>query len=203
MTTRGILLLVSLGIAVATQAQTFAGFLEVGPNLNQVQGDELAGWNNLGGFVGVGVYTDFSDRWRGSLTISFSQYGANATSREIELQRSIYDKISLNYVAVPFKVHYMDWLSEDETFYKLEFYAGAEYLRLISEEAVGIDGSDLIAINPYRQNGVNILGGAYYVWSLKWAAGLNYHTSITPMQQRAEERNQFLKQLGFRLRRTF
>ena len=203
MTTRGILLLLGLLIASASQAQTFSGFIELGPNLNQIQGDDLAGWNSIGGFAGVGVYSDFSDRWRGSLTISYSQYGSSASSREVFQMTSIYDKVSLDYIAVPFKVHYMDWLSNDETFYKLEFYAGFEYLRLISEEAEGIDGSDLILINPYNNNGVNALAGAYYVWSLKWAAGFNYHSSITAMQQRDDERNQFLKQLGFRLRRTF
>ncbi len=203
MTTRGILLLVSLMVTVATQAQTFNGFVELGPNLNQIQGDDLAGWHKLGGFAGVGVFTDFSDRWRGSLTIAYSQYGSSASSREATRMTSVYDKVSLDYVAVPVKVHYMDWLSQDETFYKLEFYAGLEYMRLISEAAEGTDGSDLIAVNPYRANGANALAGAYYVWSLKWAAGFNYHSSVTPMQDRGDQQNQFLKQLGFRLRRTF
>ena len=203
MTTRGILLLVSLLVAISSHAQTFKGYIELGPNLNQIQGDDLAGWHKLGGFAGVGVYSDLSDRWRASLTIAYSQYGSSASSRESQLLSSIYDKVALDYIVVPVKIHYMDWLSADETFYHLEFYAGFEYLRLISEKAEGTDGADLIASNPYVANGVNALAGAYYAWSLKWAAGLSYHSSVTPLQQQQTEQNQFLKQLGFRLRRTF
>ena len=185
------------------QAQTFSEFVELGPNLNQIQGDDLAGWHKVGGFAGLGVYTDLSDRWRSSLSIAYSQYGSSASSRESLLAVSIYDNVAVDYLVVPVKVHYMDWLSEDETFYKLEFYAGFEYLRLISEKAEGVDGTDLTLSNPYRPNGANALAGAYYVWSLKWAAGLSYHSSFTPMQAQNDEQNQFLKQLGFRLRRTF
>jgi len=205
MTTRGILLLVSLLVASSAHAQTFRGFVELGPNLNQIQGDDLAGWHKIGGFAGAGVYTDLSDRWRASLTIAYSQYGSSASSRESQLMASIYDNIALNVIAVPVKIHYMDWLSADETLYHLEFYAGFEYLRLISEKAESFDGADLIISNPYLPNGVNALAGAYYAWSLKWAAGLSYHSGFAPMQQpqQQEEQNQFLKQLGFRLRRTF
>lgn len=200
MTTRGILLLFGLVVTISLHAQTFVGFVEVGPNMNQIQGDDLAGWNRLGLFAGAGVYSDLSDRWRASLAIGYSQYGSRATTREFG---GIYNKIALDYIAVPVKLHYMDWLSEDETFYHLEFFVGAEYLQLISESATGTDGSDLILVNPYRSSGANALAGAYYAWSLKWAAGLSYHSSITPMQAEREEQNQFLKQLGFRLRRTF
>lgn len=203
MTTRGILLLVSLFVSLSLSAQTFKGFLEVGPNLNQIQGDDLAGWHRIGGYAGVGVYSDLSDRWRASISIAYSQYGSSASSRETILATSIYDKVALDYVAVPIKLFYMDWLSEDETFYHLEFFGGVEYLQLISERAEGFDGSDLIPSNPYRTSGANALVGAYYAWSLKWAAGLSYHSSIVPMQAEAREQNQFLKQLGFRLRRTF
>lgn len=203
MTTRGILLLVSLFVAISAQAQTFKGYVELGPNLNQIQGDDLAGWHKVGGFVGLGVYTDLSDRWRTSLTIAYSQHGSKSTSRESILAISIYDKVALDYISVPVKVHYMDWLSEDETFYQLEFYAGVEYLRLISEKAESPDGTDLTPLNPYRPNGANALVGAYYAWSLKWAAGASYHASVTPMQLNSSEQNQFLTQLGFRLRRTF
>ena len=193
----------SLVLTAGLSAQTFMGFAEVGPNFNQIQGDDLAGWHKLGIYGGVGVMTDLSDRWRTSLLIGFSQFGSRASAREATLARSIYDNVALNTVVVPVKLHYMDWLSDDELYYRLEFFAGVEYMRLVSERAEAADGTDLISQNPYKPNNANALAGFYYAWSLDWAAGLSYRSGILPAQLQAEEQNQFLKQLSLRLRRTF
>ncbi len=190
------------GASVAT-AQTFAGFVVAGANANQIQGDDLAGYNLLGGYGGVGVYNDISDRWRWSLTIAFSQHGSRATGLEVSRMQSAFDRIRLNYVAVPVAIHLMDWLSEDETFYKLEFCAGLEYYRLISAEVTGVDGVDITDIRPYRDNVLGVSVGALYVWSLKWGAGLYYNRGITDAQGLDIESLQSLTQLSFRLRRTF
>jgi opacity protein-like surface antigen len=192
----------SLLLTGGLSAQTFMGFAELGPNFNQIQGDDLAGWHKLGLYGGVGVMTDLSDRWRTSLLIGYSQFGSRASSRESQAGR-LYDNVALNTVVVPIKIHYMDWLSEDELFYHLEFFAGVEYLRLVSERAESSDGTSLIEQNPYSPNGANALGGFYYAWSLNWAAGLSYRTSVFPAQAQSEEENQYLKQLALRLRRTF
>ena len=196
------LLVLCFSVSLRVQAQTFAGFLVAGGTVNQVQGDDLAGYNRLGGLAGVGVYNDLSDRWRWSLTIAYAQHGSSASAREALRQRSAFDKIDLSYVSVPVSLHYMDWLSADETFYHLEFILGATYNRLLSSEVTGIFGDDLTDTRPYADNVVAVNVGAYYAWSLKWAAGIVHTRGISDAQALAGEQRQFLEQLAFQVRRT-
>lgn len=184
-------------------AQTFSGFVVAGANANQINGDDLAGYNKIGAYAGVGVFNDISDRWRWSLTIAYSQHGSSASARETIRGRSAYDVIKLDYVAVPLALHYMDWLSDDETFYHMEFVGGIEYYRLINSEVTGIFGEDLTDSRPYADNGLGLSIGALYAWSLKWAAGIQYNRGITDAQAIAGEQRQSLEQLSIRLRRTF
>ena len=183
---------------VGAAAQTFTGFAEGGATFSQIDGDELAGYNKLGGRLGIGVLTDLSDKWRASLTIAYAQHGSSASARDLA---QIVDRISLDYVAVPVVAHYMDWLSDDETYYRLEFLGGVEYRRLIRSEATGIDGSELQY--TFSDNAAALAVGVYYAWSFNWAAGMFYDIGITDAQADAAEATQQTKQLSLRLRRLF
>ncbi len=168
--------------------------------MTQIDGDKLAGYNNLGGVVGGGVYSDLSDKWRASLAIAYSQQGSSATSKEFEL--SIYDKIALDYVAVPVTVHFMDWLSDDEFYYRLEFCAGLEYRRLIRTKVIDNTGQDLTNTLDYKENVVAATLGAYYNINAGWAAGFFFARSLTDIQEDPLEQNQFAKHLSLQLRYT-
>lgn len=195
--TRLVALCLALACASAS-AQTFTGFAEGGATFSQIDGDELAGFNKLGGRVGIGVLTDLSDKWRASLTIAFAQHGSSASARDVA---QVIDRISLDYVAVPVVAHYMDWLSDDELYYRLEFIGGVEYRRLISAEATGIDGSDLR--RDFSDNAAALTVGVYYAWSINWAAGMFYDIGVTDAQADPTESFQQTKQLSLRLRRLF
>ena len=184
-------------------AQAFSGYLVAGPNANQINGDRLAGYNRLGARAGIGVYSDLSDRWRWSLEIAYTQHGSRASAREERGQLSFYEKIALQYASVPLSIHYMDWLSDDETFYHLEFVAGGAYNRLIGSEVISAVGADVTDERPYADNHVTAHLGAYYAWSLQWAAGLIYVRGVTDAQASPGEEFQSPEQLSFRLRRTF
>ena len=180
----------------------FYGFLVAGANANQINGDDLAGYNHLGGYGGVGVYNDLADRWRWSLAIAYTRQGSRATSRETVRQLSPFDRITLDYVAVPARLHFMDWLSADETFYHLEFTGGVEYYRLIGSEVTGLAGDDITEFRPYADNAVALTVGALYAWSLRWGASINYNRGVSDAQARGGERRQFFEQLSFRVRFT-
>lgn len=191
------------GVSPVAHAQLFAGYVVAGANANQVNGDLLAGYNRLGARAGIGVYSDLSDRWRWSLEIAYTQHGSSASARETRRMLSIYDKIGLQYASVPVSIHYMDWLSADAEIYHLEFVAGLAYNRLIRSEVIGTLGDDLTDARPYSDNVVTGHVGAYYAWSLKWAAGLVYVRGVNDAQAIDSESRQSLEQLSFRLRRTF
>ena len=180
------------------RAQTFIGLAEGGATFSQVDGDDLAGFNRLGGRAGVGVLTDLSDRWRASLTIAYAQHGASASARDIP---GAFDRIRLDYVAVPVVAHYLDWLSDDEQYYRLEFVGGLEYRRLITGEATAVDGTELA--RDFSDNALALTVGVYYAWSLPWAAGAFYDLGVTDAQADPDEAFQQTKQLGLRLRRLF
>ena len=189
--------------ASVLDAQTFAGYVTAGPTFTQVQGDDLAGYNRAGVFAGVGVWLDLSDRWRTSLTIAYDQAGSNASSREQARTLSQFESIELNYVSVPVAAHYMDWLSEDELYYHLEFMAGLTYRRLISAEVTDAVGADVSDAFEYRDNVPSLNLGLLYAWSLKWGAGIYYNRGFIDIQGDPDERSQFPEELSLRLRFAF
>lgn len=194
---------VALGLACAVawlpaRAQTFIGLGEVGATFSQIDGDDLAGFNRLGARAGIGVLTDLSDKWRASLTIAYAQHGSSSSARD---RPGVFDAIKLDYVAVPVVAHYLDWLSDDEEYYRLEFVAGAEYRRLVTAEATALDGTELE--RDFSANSAAVALGVYYAWSLKWAAGFFYDLGVVDAQADPAEAAQQTKQLSLRLRRLF
>jgi len=188
---------------VALHGQAFTGYVTAGANANQINGDDLAGYNRLGAFAGIGVLSDISDRWRWSLTIAYSQHGSRASAREGQRMSSPFMAIALDYVAVPVNIHYMDWLSDDETYYRLEFLLGVEYHRLINSKVTSLLGDDLTDQRPYSANSAALTAGGLYSWSYAWAAGIHYQRGILDAQALDAEQRQSIQQLSFRLRRTF
>jgi hypothetical protein len=184
-------------------AQTFRGFVVAGSTFSQVDGDNLAGFHRLGFNGGLGVYYDLSDRWRSSLSFQYSQHGARATGRERALTTTLFEDIQLDYVALPVDIHFMDWLSADEYYYRLEFVAGLEYRRLINFSVLDINGSDLTEVVDFRPNGLAGRLGVWYSLNLKWAAGFIWSQAILDLNGNPNERRLSPKQITLQLRRTF
>ncbi len=187
---------------VAIQAQTFRGFVQGGANFSQIDGDNLAGYNRVGGAFGAGVWYDLADRWRSSLTFAFAQNGSRASGREAQTGNKAFSKIGLNYVTVPINIHYMDWLSEDELYYKLEFTAGLEYRRLISSETLNGAEVNIDAFTSYNTSGVGLLLGVWYSSSERMAFGLHHNWGVLS----ANVPNQpvlLTKQVYLQIRRAF
>ena len=196
---RTLALALCLAAAASTcGAQTFIGLAEAGAAFSQVEGDDLAGFNRIGARAGIGVLTDLSDKWRASLTIAYAQHGSRSSAREVP---RVFDAIRLDYVAVPVAAHYLDWLSDDQEYYRLEFIAGLEYRRLVTSQALDVTGGEIDF--DFADNAGAVMLGAYYAWSLNWAAGFFYDFGITPAQADAREQNQQTQQVSLRLRRLF
>lgn len=170
------LALATAAAATALPAQTFRGYLQAGGVASQIDGDMLAGYNRLGFVAGAGVWYDLSDKWRASLTIAYAQNGSNDSAREAQRGTSGFSEIRLDYVAVPARLHYMDWLSPDAVYYRLEFVAGLEYRRLISGTVFNTVGQEIDF--PLRDDGVGLDLGAFYSLSERSAIGAFHHWGI-------------------------
>ena len=197
---RSFLTLLALVCATALPAQVFRGYLQAGGVASQIDGDLLAGYNRLGFVAGAGVWMDLSDRWRSSLTIAFAKNGSTDSAREAQRGVSGFSDIDLNYVTVPVHIHYMDWLSDDEVYYRLEFVAGVEYRRLISAE-VRNTGGQVIDL-PLRDNGLGLNAGAYYSLSERSAIGAFHHWGIISAAA-ATETGLLSKQFSLQWRQAF
>ena len=158
-------------LAPTATAQTFRGYVLAGGTASQIDGDNLAGYNKIGLLAGAGVWYDLSDKWRSSLSIAFAQNGSTDSAREAQAAVSGFSDIRLNYVVVPVSFHYMDWLSDDALYYRLEFVGGLEYRRLISGELVAPTGEDITEFTTLRDNGVGLNLGAYYSLTERSAIG--------------------------------
>ena len=197
------LVLLLAAVASPAYAQTFRGFVTAGLNMSQVDGDDLAGYNRAGAFAGVGVFSDLSDRWRWSVAVAYTQDGARATGRELERAEGIFDRIAASYAAVPVNVHYMDWLSDDEVYYRLEFQAGLVYKRLVNHRIEDIAGNDLTDDNPFSPNALDFTLGALYNTSERLAFGITYNQSLGNVRETDREKAFRPKQLALRARYAF
>ncbi len=168
------------------EAQVFRGYVAGGAIASQLNGDMLAGYNRIGLLGGVGVWYDLSDKWRTSLAFAYAPNGSKASGREVDRPAGIspFLEIKLNYVAVPVHLHYMDWLSDDEVYYRLEFVAGFEYRRLVSTETISSVGVDISSAFDYRPNGLGANLGAYYSLRERTAIGAFHRWGVLNANER-------------------
>lgn len=164
-----------------TKAQTFNGGLVLGMNATQIDGDNLAGYNNAGLVAGVYVFTEFSRNWRGLMEIKYSGKGAGTKKDNPNIL-----KIRLNYVDVPFVASYTPvenlWLEmglSANYYFKGRIYQDG--WNDLDEEPNPFDLMWLAGIN--YQLLLNMSIGARYSYSLMPVAGENSLTTpwwVTP-----------------------
>jgi len=134
---RGIFILlfgVFIGLHPA-EAQRFRANLHGGFNLSQIDGDQLAGYDQPGLAGGIQTNVVLNQRWEWSLGLSYVQQGArkNALSGAAALRN-----IRLNTVEMPLMLHFNEW--------KFQIGTGIAFNRLIRGRVIddtGIDVSDL------------------------------------------------------------
>ncbi len=165
-------------------AQRFKGAVMGGMNISQVDGDEVVGYNKVGGHLGVAAILPIN-KFDITLETVFNQKGAREKA-----QYDYYDStlgyrytgeynLRLNYVEVPVLAHYTD--KERYT-----FGLGFSYGRLVSTDETEHGGnvppySDTV---PFKKNDYNVLVDLQVrIWKqLKFNARFAY--SIAPIRER-------------------
>ncbi len=158
--------------ATTTQAQRFEGGLVGGFNLSQIDGDKLAGFNQIGITAGGKVGAILSDRWQLSLELLYSQQGASR-SRADDLS-SIYDKIRLNFVEVPVMINFKEW--------KFHVNAGVSYARLINFKVIDFTGVDISDQQDFNENMLSLALGAIYYFNEDVGFEIRWNRALTDLQ---------------------
>ena len=156
-------------------AQQFGAGVVMGFNASQVDGDDLAGYHKLGLHLGLKSAVYLSDKLDLNIEFLYSERGSiNPDGPE---------KLKLQYIELPVLITFMDWLSDDELYYRLHFHGGISIGRLFQTTLVDQSGfleqyNDLLA-----KNDLSAVVGFTYKINRHWGAGARYTGSFTKLSK--------------------
>lgn len=150
-------------------AQRFEGGIVAGFNLSQLDGDRLAGYNQIGLVAGMRASAQLADRWQLTLEMLYSQLGSDRSRNDDPF--SIYDNIRLNFVEAPVLLSYKDW--------KFRVYAGGSFAKLINYKVIDVVGEDITDNQNYNPDMFSLIFGATFQLTddigldVRWSRHLN------------------------------
>jgi hypothetical protein len=154
------------------KGQRFRANLYAGLNLSQIDGDQLAGYNQPG--IGGGIQTNviLNGRWEWSLGISYAQQGArkNSFSGNAALRN-----IRLNTIEVPLMIHFNEW--------KFQIGTGIAFNRLMSARVIDDTGADVRNLYDLRDNQFSGLVEARVFLKENTGFGLRWYKNLFNIQQ--------------------
>ena len=172
------LFVVSSTISVA---QKFSGSFFGGLSSSQVAGDQLSGFNKAGVIVGASVFLPVKSNLGVEMEIQFIQKGSRKPA-DSESNDLSYYRMHLNYVEVPFLLHY----SYSKRFH---FNAGFSIAQLLSskEEDEGGEIPESQTL-PFEKTEFAVCGGMYYGFNEKFFLDLRLSNSILPIRKIGEKK---------------
>lgn len=141
---------------LSLQAQRFEGGFVAGINASQLDGDNLSGYNKIGGLGGFWVKFPFNKKWLAGLEFLFTQKGAIRKIDSATLVSNFqFDKFRLNYLELPLFAEY--------TYKKFGFQAGITTAYLLSATVYDFTGKQNYKskLKPF-ETGL-LLGAAYQI----------------------------------------
>ncbi|HMG15829.1 MAG TPA: porin family protein [Saprospiraceae bacterium] len=191
--------LIIIGLSLSynkLNSQTFGLSISGGIVASQVDGDELAGYNKPGPFLSLNVAAHLKAKL--DLEIGISYVFRGSQSQLFPDNSYIQQKINLQYIDVPLTIHYKDWLEPELNFYRMDFYGGLYYGRLISVTAEYIGDYDNHTDDSNKNEIGIVLGGGYSfnphnAFGVKWCRGLNNLYDSSPTGYSRSLINRFLQ----------
>ena len=173
----GILFFAQQATAQKDNQRRFSASIVAGTNVSQIDGDNDAGFNQLGLNLGGRVNIFLAKRWDVSTEILFSQKGSQSVFTRGQPRNM---QCRLNYVEIPVQVNFKDWEISDidngGSYMRMVFGAGFSYARLLGGSLVlnGIE-EDLAR---FKNSDISILftGSAYI--NRNWAINAGWSRSI-------------------------
>ncbi len=151
-------------------AQNFKGGFIAGFITSQISGDQLAGFNKLGGKIGTYINYPLNINSNLQLELLLSQKGSKKPYIENSLQTYSFE---LNYMEIPISFDYR--LQE---FFYIETGLSMGYLLNFKEEN---EFGEMITTQP-NDLAIDFLVGANYQWKKNTKINLRYGHSIIPVR---------------------
>ncbi len=170
-----LLILMFLLCMASAGAQRFGAGVVLGFNASQIDGDMLAGYNKLGLHIGLKSSVYMSDRIDLNVEFLYSERGSADPDGP--------KKIRLQYIELPILMTYMDWLSDDEEYYRLHFHGGFSLGRLFKTGIVDDSGVLTSYEDLLRKNDLSLLGGFTYKINQHWGVGARYTSALTRLSK--------------------
>ncbi len=177
------------------RAQFFKGFVSLGFNVAQIDGDEVYGFKKVAPNLGIGAMLPLNANKQNeglqvSMEINYSQRGAKESTAGDPF---IY-KASLDYIDIPLMLHYMDKKGG------VTLGVGLQYSRLIhSSESwtlpdTLIFGMDRPTITKasFLKNDLAIVGDLRFTIWQKFKLDVRYQYSLLPIRKDFEFNNSYL-----------
>ncbi len=173
----------SIGVILVTlffnvqliKAQTFGASIDAGLVASQIDGDQSAGYNKPGPFIGINGIARLKEKLDLHIGISYVFRGSQSELFPDNSYPQL--KINLQYIDVPLTIHYKDWIEPEEGYYHMDFYAGAYFGRLLSATAEYSGYDDVV--DSFNKNEIGMVIGGGYNFSrhsgigIKWCRALN------------------------------
>ncbi len=167
-----------------SQELRFGATAVVGLTAAQLNGDANAGYNKLGPTAGLRGTVELSDRWTLAMEITFAQRGSRYPTGLNNPTPGFPLNITTSYVDIPVVISIGDWLSEDETYYRVHLRGGLAYGRLFN--VVARDSPYDNNLDLFSDNDFYFLIGASYNINSKIALAFRYNRSLTLLYNNAK-----------------
>lgn len=159
--------------------RVFTATAIVGMNASQIDGDLTAGYNKIGLNVGAKAGVILAPKWEVGFEILFSQQGAQSPLIK-GFPRRYY--CHLNYIEVPFLMHFKDWEvvnEQNKKYHRFYFGVGASYNRLMGGKVLNdgileFEGDELITQGDFRRNHVMLMADINFFFTRNWGINLRY-----------------------------
>ena len=152
-----------------TDAQRFKGSAVFGLNFSQIDGDLLAGFSKLGWTGGFKLAYPLKDNVDLNMEMLYSQRGSTSGFGFGSNGETFTD---LKYIELPVYVNIMDWLIEDENYYKAKAHAGLFYGYLF--DVTSVNGLIIEDIDNYDRHNIGYVLGVDYAFNSKFGLTLRY-----------------------------
>jgi len=161
---------------INAQERRFNAGIVAGFTAAQLNGDQSAGYNKVGLTGGIKGIIYLNDRWNLNTEFLFSQRGSRYPTGINNPSPGAPFNITTNYVDIPVYATIGDWLSEDETYYRISLDLGAAYGRLISSKVTDTPFDNNVDL--FQKSDLYILAGVRYIANRNIAFYFRYNRSL-------------------------
>lgn len=144
----------------------FRGYVVAGLNFTQIDGDRMAGFNQVGANVGGGVFITYTKKFTNSLEISYTMRGAKSGFTHTQNTNN-YAWFQMDYIEIPLMFNYHD--------FKIAIFSvGFSYTQLIREKYV----PTFAPTTDFYNNNVDVVVGVTFLFKNHWGLNFKYNYSL-------------------------